>query len=77
MANPEAGCARRAADGMVQPALLAASAVAWRGSRAAFHLGGREGDRSTVFRIVRAMDAGPILAQSTVESERMKRRVSC
>ena len=26
--------------------LLAASAVAWRGSRAAFHLGGREGDRS-------------------------------
>ena len=38
--------ARRAADGMVQPALLAASAVAWRGSRAAFHLGGREGDRS-------------------------------
>ena len=31
---------------MVQPALLAASAVAWRGSRAAFHLGGREGDRS-------------------------------
>lgn len=44
--NPEAGCARRAADGMVQPALLAASAVAWRGSRAAFHLGGREGDRS-------------------------------
>ena len=42
--------------------------MAWRRSGATFHLGGGEKvTGATVFRIVRAMDAGPILAQSTVE----------
>lgn len=41
--------------------------MAWRRSGATFHLGGEKVTGATVFRIVRAMDAGPILAQSTVE----------
>lgn len=65
--DPETGRARRAADGLVQPAFLPAAPMAWRRSGATFHLGGEKVTGATVFRIVRAMDAGPILAQSTVE----------
>lgn len=41
--------------------------MAWRGAGATLHMGGEKVTGATVFRIVRAMDAGPILSQSTVE----------
>lgn len=42
--DPETGRARRAADGLVQPAFLPAAPMAWRRSGATFHLGRRKGD---------------------------------